>query len=302
MGTAHENLRAFLQQRMRMSHLYQPLMLKTLLQRRRRATVREIAAAFLAEDQSQLEYYEAIVRRIQRRMPRISCESAMLRSQSTRRSVDVRFGSTVHRAWVRCQGRTATRPSNARGSAASCAACQRKKRALDVDHIQPRKHGGPNTPENLQALCWLCNTNKGAGDATDFRAVQDRYGRQEAGCLFCHIEEPKMVATNSLAIAIRDGFPVTPHHTLVLPKRHVAGWFDLYRHEKAAIERLLDDQRAALEGLDPSIAGFNVGINAGEAAGQTIFHCHVHLIPRRTGDVENPRGGVRHVIPRRGVY
>ena len=111
-----------------------------------------------------------------------------------------------------------------------------------------------------------------------------------------------MVATNSLAIAIRDGFPVTPHHTLVLPKRHVAGWFDLYRHEKAAIERLLDDQRAALEGLDPSIAGFNVGINAGEAAGQTIFHCHVHLIPRRTGDVENPRGGVRHVIPRRGVY
>ena len=70
---------------------------------------------------------------------------------------------------------------------------------------------------------------------------------------------------------------------------------------KTALERLLDDQSGALQ-TDPSIAGFNIGINAGEAAGQTVFHCHVHLIPRRPGDVENPRGGVRHVIPGRGAY
>jgi ATP adenylyltransferase len=84
-----------------------------------------------------------------------------------------------------------------------------------------------------------------------------------------------VVASNNLAVAIRDGFPVTPHHTLVLPRRHVVDWFDLYRPARAAIERLLDEQRGALQAEDPSIAGFNIGINAGEAAGQTIFHCHV---------------------------
>jgi hypothetical protein len=120
-----------------------------------------------------------------------------------------------------------------------------EERALDVDHILPRKHGGTDAPENLQALCWLCNTNKGGADATDFRAVRDVYGHRDAGCLFCHVEEPQVVASNSLAIAIRDGFPVTPHHTLVLPRRHVAGWFELYRPERAALERLLDDQRGA---------------------------------------------------------
>ena len=82
----------------------------------------------------------------------------------------------------------------------------------------------------------------------------------------------------------------------------MAWWFDLYRPEKAALERLLDDQRSTIQIADPSIAGFNIGINSGEAAGQTIFHCHVHLIPRRPGDVKNPRGGVRHVIPGRGAY
>jgi ATP adenylyltransferase len=72
--------------------------------------------------------------------------------------------------------------------------------------------------------------------------------------------------------------------------------------KRAAIERLLDEQRGALQAADSSIAGFNIGINAGEAAGQTIFHCHAHLIPRGPDDVENPRAGVRHVIPGRGPY
>jgi hypothetical protein len=125
------------------------------------------------------------------------------------------------------------------------------ERAIDVDHILPRKHGGTDAPENLQALCWLCNTNKGAGDATHFRAVRDSYAQRQAGCLFCHIEEPQVVGSNNLAVAIWDGFPVTPHHTLVLPRRHVAGWFDLYRPEKAAVERLLEDHRSALQRVDP---------------------------------------------------
>jgi len=84
---------------------------------------------------------------------------------------------------------------------------------------------------------------------------------------------------------------------LAIPRRHVADYFDVRQPERNAIQRLLEEERARLHERDPAIAGFNVGINAGEAAGQTVFHCHVHLIPRRVGDVENPRGGVRGVVP-----
>jgi diadenosine tetraphosphate (Ap4A) HIT family hydrolase len=84
---------------------------------------------------------------------------------------------------------------------------------------------------------------------------------------------------------------------LILPRRHVAGYFDLDATEDAAIRGLLTKVRSDILGLDPGIEGFNIGINVGEVAGQTIFHCHVHLIPRRRGDVASPRGGVRAVIP-----
>jgi diadenosine tetraphosphate (Ap4A) HIT family hydrolase len=111
-----------------------------------------------------------------------------------------------------------------------------------------------------------------------------------------------VIAQKELAYAIRDGFPVTPLHSLVIPKRHVPDYFGLEAEELLAIDRLLHQLRAEILAQDPEVTGFNVGINAGAVAGQTIFHCHVHLIPRRSGDVKNPRGGVRHVIPGKGFY
>ncbi len=101
---------------------------------------------------------------------------------------------------------------------------------------------------------------------------------------------------------IRDGFPVTEHHSLVIPKRHVASYFELGQAEINAINQLLKKTKDKLSNIDSTIDGFNVGINDGESAGQTIFHCHVHLIPRRIGDVDNPKGGVRHTIPGKGFY
>jgi ATP adenylyltransferase len=103
-------------------------------------------------------------------------------------------------------------------------------------------------------------------------------------CVFCALPAAQIVAENALAFAVRDIMPVTPLHTLVLPRRHVADYFDLLPEEKAAIETLLDEARRAIAAADPAIAGFNIAVNVGAASGQTIAHCHVHLVPRRSGD------------------
>jgi ATP adenylyltransferase len=124
-------------------------------------------------------------------------------------------------------------------------------------------------------------------------------------CLFCELqknEKSRIIAENEQSYAIKDGFAVTDGHTLFIPKRHVVDYFGLNEIEVLAINDLMRIEKEELQKLDPSIEGFNIGMNCGEVAGQTIFHCHIHLIPRRKGDVENPRGGVRHIIPGKGFY
>ena len=97
-------------------------------------------------------------------------------------------------------------------------------------------------------------------------------------------------------------FPVTELHTLIIPKRHAADYFDLYQPELNAIHQMLTEQRQVILDVDATVLRFNVGVNSGSDAGQTIFHAHIHLIPRREGDVVDPRGGVRGVIPIRQGY
>lgn len=121
-------------------------------------------------------------------------------------------------------------------------------------------------------------------------------------CPFCDFPSHRIIASNSLAYAVRDRFPVTPGHTLIVPRRHVVDYFDLCNDEYLACNELLEKARSTISATDQRVEGFNIGINAGAVAGQTIFHCHIHLIPRRKGDVENPRGGIRHVIPGKGDY
>lgn len=122
-------------------------------------------------------------------------------------------------------------------------------------------------------------------------------------CLFCTLpEEVEIIDNNALAVAFYDKFPVTAHHTLIIPKRHVADYFDLTEAEVGAVHELLLRQKERLLRLDGTIAGFNIGVNVGAAAGQSIFHVHVHLIPRRKGDMEEPKGGVRGVIPEKQKY
>ena len=119
-------------------------------------------------------------------------------------------------------------------------------------------------------------------------------------CLFC--KDPRGVSVqNELAYSARDSYPASPGHTLVIPRRHVASFFELTPEEVAACMDLIREEKGILD-KEYNPDGYNIGVNAGTAAGQSIFHVHIHLIPRYKGDVENPQGGVRHVIPKKGHY
>lgn len=123
----------------------------------------------------------------------------------------------------------------------------------------------------------------------------------KTNCIFCKISHDRIIAENDLCFAILDGFPVSEGHTLIIPKRHVADYFCLTVDEVMAMQQMMRELKVKLDAeLSPD--GYNVGINVNEAAGQTIFHVHMHLIPRYKGDVENPRGGVRGVIPNKQKY
>src|SRR5262249_19219493 len=148
------------------------------------------------------------------------------------------------------------------------------ERALDVDHIQPRKLGGSDELDNFQALCWLCNTNKGAGDDTDFRAVRGAMQSVQSGCPFCHVADKRIVGSNVAAVAVHDKYPVTPLHTLIVPRRHIENYFDLSDAESRAVHRLLQVVRDSIMQQDTTVVGFNIGINSGSTAGQTVSHCH----------------------------
>ena len=121
-------------------------------------------------------------------------------------------------------------------------------------------------------------------------------------CIFCNLEPSRIEDRNEFFVAIKDLYPVTEGHTLIVPSRHVEPFFELSRDEQLAMLDMLSSQKKELSQLDATITGFNVGINDGEDAGQTVMHCHIHLIPRRKGDMESPRGGVRGVIPEKQKY
>ena len=120
-------------------------------------------------------------------------------------------------------------------------------------------------------------------------------------CYFCNLDPSRIVDSNEQCFVIRDGFPISPGHTLVIPKRHVGSFFELTTEEREALIVLL---HSAKQGLDSEYRpdAYNIGINDGPAAGQTVPHVHVHLIPRYEGDRDDPRGGVRWIMPEKAKY
>ena len=121
-------------------------------------------------------------------------------------------------------------------------------------------------------------------------------------CFFCNLEDGKKIINGKLAFVIKDDSPVTKHHSLVISKRHFQSFFDTTEEELIEINKLLKVRKKQISEQDPTVQGFNIGINVGLVAGQSIFHLHVHLIPRRKGDLDKPKGGVRGIIPEKRDY
>ena len=121
-------------------------------------------------------------------------------------------------------------------------------------------------------------------------------------CLFCDSKKSGIAHENDLAYASYDSYPVSDHHCLIIPKRHTKDYFDMTNDELIACNNLIQIVKNEILSRDINVKGFNIGTNAGKIAGQSIMHCHIHLIPRREGDVDNPQGGVRSVIPSKQHY
>ena len=121
-------------------------------------------------------------------------------------------------------------------------------------------------------------------------------------CLFCDSKKSGIAHENDLAYASYDSYPVSDHHCLIIPKRHIKDYFDMTNDELIACNDLIQIVKNEISRKDVNVKGFNLGTNAGKIAGQSIMHCHIHLIPRREGDVDNPQGGVRSVIPNKQHY
>jgi ATP adenylyltransferase len=322
-----QQIKTFLTQQMRMSHLYQPLMLRTLIDQGGFASLRNIASSFLAHDESQIEYYIEITKRMPgpvlsrhqlvcrdgagyRLIPDVQQLTPAERDELLRLCDEAVENYTGRRGRKLYEHRRialgdisgTARYEVLRRAGFRCDLCGISAEERAIDHVLPRRHGGTDDLSNLQALCYKCNANKGARDKSDLRAVRAGMADRSAECFLCTPGNGPIIAQNELALALYDAHPVTPLHALIAPRRHAAIYFDLHDPERRAINLLLDQVRLKVLAEDKVVEGFNVGINCGESAGQTIMHCHVHLIPRRPGDVDQPRGGVRAVIPGKAAY
>jgi diadenosine tetraphosphate (Ap4A) HIT family hydrolase/5-methylcytosine-specific restriction endonuclease McrA len=328
-STAYARLAEYINRRMRMSHIYQPLMLMELLGRSSPASAEDIARRILGEDSSQIEYYSERVKRMvgrvltsngitshaggtysligaddlsdQERDALLQLCREKLDAFRLKRGDDVFAHRSRHRTAI--SGSIRYRVFTRAKGRCECCGAHEHQAALEVDHIIPKNLGGSDDITNFQALCFRCNAGKRDSDSTDFRGVLQSYGHRQEGCVFCDLQtSDRVLIRNELAVCIADAYPVSEGHSLVIPCRHVADGMALHQPEWNAVTALLKQRRQDLELADASISGFNIGLNSGASAGQTVMHAHWHLIPRRKGDTPDPRGGVRGVIPGKQSY
>ena len=306
-----EELQDFIAHRMRMTHIYQPLMIKTLLESGNKATAEDIARGFLNEDKAQLEYYTLIAKRwpstTLRKHNVVSYTredgrgifrlllDGITTAQKNRLvelceiRIDEYMDKTLRLPWYNRRGSREHIPGQLRydvlaKSGGVCVACgvSARQRALEVDHIVPVNMGGTSDISNLQALCYKCNAQKKDRDRTDFVMILNRLKYRNPRCSLCTSEEH--VLDNHMAFAVLDNRPVTDMHSLVLPRRHTGSFFDLIPAERTLCLELVDSVKTQIQESDRTVTGFNVRFDAGRTAGPMTEHCQIHIIPRRWTD------------------
>jgi len=322
-------LKNYISKKMSMAHIYQPLMLIELIKGNGKASARNISKSFLSYDETQIDYYKKITtlmpfKYLSKHLSEIKkskntylfedfdlnekqkdelvklCNDK-LENYINKRGIKKIFGHRTLASGVISGSIRYKVLLRAKNRCESCG-ISNKEKAIEVDHILPRTKKGKDELINYQALCYTCNSQKSNKDDTDFRKILESYNYRKKGCVFCNIPKDRIIKSNELAVVIKDNYPVTKHHCLIIPKRHCADYFDLYQPEINAISQLINEMKTELQKKDKTIKGFNIGNNSGEVSGQTIFHCHIHLIPRRKNDTDNPRGGVRGVITNKQNY
>ena len=305
-----------------MSHIYQPLLIKTLVESEGFSTARKLALELLKMDESQIQYYERVVKT----MPvRVLLKHGVIKKNDNQIVLNTRKLTFQQRQKLitLCDSKLnefrekrglklwdyrlidnpvpdSLRYRVLKKSKQRCELCGATKndRPLDVDHIIPRSKNGKSDESNLQVLCSKCNRSKSNKDDTDFRNIE--FEDKVKGCPFCG--NVKKVMTNNSVFAMKDNYPVTDGHHLIIPFRHTENFFSMTDVERGDANKLLRILKNKLEAADSTITGFNIGMNSGQSAGQTVMHSHIHLIPRRDGDNKKPRGGVRGVIPGKMSY
>ena len=305
-----------------MSHIYQPLLIKTLVESEGISTTRKIALEFLRYDESQIQYYERVVKSmpvkvllnhdvITKEKNQVSLNTETLSFSQRQKLIslcDSKLNEFLESRGLKLWDYRlidnpvpdSLRYKVLKKSNFRCDLCGATKndRPLDVDHIIPRSRKGKTEESNLQVLCSKCNRSKRNKDDTDFRDTE--FVDKDNNCPFC--KKIEKVAENNSVFAMKDNYPVSEGHLLIIPYRHTENFFSMTEVERSNAMELIRVLKNQLEESDSSITGFNIGMNSGESAGQTVMHSHIHLIPRRDGDIRNPRGGVRGVIPGKMDY
>ena len=322
-------LKNYIKNKMKMSHIYQPVMIKSLIKNNGKNSSKNIAKEILIYDPWAIKYYDDIVKLMPGKVLTKNLDIIIKDKNSyslkefnslseTEKNELINLCNAKIENFIKSRGKkTFQHRSRSSGKISGsirwqvleraktrCETCgvSNHIKALEVDHIIPKSLGGTDEISNFQALCYTCNPMKGNKSKTDFREVRESYKKRNSKCIFCKNKVDGKYIENELAYATFDSYPVSKFHALIIPKRHVIDYFGLHQPEINCCNDLIKKMREIILKKDKNILGFNIGMNAGKIAGQTVMHCHIHLIPRRKGDVENPQGGVRSVIPGKQHY
>ena len=257
-------LKSFLESKMKLSHIYQPLLIKNLLECDGISTIRQMAINFLLKDESQILYYEKVLKN----MPiKVLVKHNVITKEGN--LIKLKIGNL-----------------DLKQKAELIKICEEKLYSYIA------KRGISIWDYKLLDECVVPDYSR---DRTLKEYIE--------GCPFCEsVKASEKFIDGSYSSAIYSRFPVTEDHILVIPKRHVEDFFELKKFEVDSVFELIKISRKKLLKVDNSITGFNIGINLGKDAGQTVSHCHIHIIPRRKGEHPDPRGGVRGVIPDKMKY